>query len=186
MNQEVPSAVARQRGFVVGPSFAGITVQFFCGSMSWCFVPYLFVGLRDESMHWYRFAALTPYTHIPDFCPPPVGGNAALILALVFRTTTELDSHKYWCWRSELWSDRFKLLLLCLIFPTLSEATPNQNPVLLLNSKCSYEFLVLDSLSPKRGYFFLIIRTNKGFIFRQAPRIVTLVSGSLVTVGVSW
>ena len=59
MNQEVPSAVARQCGFVVSPSFAGITVQVSCGSLSWCFVPYLSVGLRNEPMLAYRFAAIT-------------------------------------------------------------------------------------------------------------------------------
>ena len=82
MNQEVPSAVARQRGFVVGPSFAGITVQFSCGSISWCLVPYLSVGVRDESMHWYRFAAITPHIHIPDFCPPQWGGMQGLFWRL--------------------------------------------------------------------------------------------------------
>ena len=63
---------------------------------------------------------------------------------------------------------------------------PLQNFVLLLNTECSYEFLVLHSLSPKTGYLFLIIRRNQGVIFRQAPRIDTPVSGALVTVGVSW
>ena len=61
--------MARQCGFVVGPSFAGIIVQFSCGSRPWCIVPYWSVGLRNESMHAYRFAAITPYTHRPDFCP---------------------------------------------------------------------------------------------------------------------
>ena len=38
INREAPTAVARQRGFVVGRSFAWITVQIFCGSRSWCVV----------------------------------------------------------------------------------------------------------------------------------------------------
>ena len=50
INREALTAVARQRGFIVGPSLAGITVQFSCGSRSWCIVPYLSVGVRDESI----------------------------------------------------------------------------------------------------------------------------------------
>ena len=68
----------------------------------------------------------------------------------------------------------------------LSGGTPLQNFVFLLNSECSYEFLVLGSLSPKGGYPFLIFPTNQGAIFRQAPRIDTPFSGALMTVGVSW
>ena len=79
-----------------------------------------------------------------------------------------------------------ELLLLCLFFPNLSGGTPLQNFVLLLNSECSYEFLVLGSLSRNSGYFFLIIRTNQGVIFGRAPRMDTRFSGALVNVGVSW
>ena len=75
MNQDVPNAVARQRGFVVGLSFAGITVQFFVWAHVLVFRPVFVCGVRDESMHWYRFAATTPYTHIPDFGPPQWGGK---------------------------------------------------------------------------------------------------------------
>ena len=90
--------MARQRWFVVGPSFAGINVQFSCWSRSWCIVPYLSVGLRNESMHAYRFAAITPYTHRPDFCPQWGAMQDSL-----WRLCVELDSFQFWCWWSVLW-----------------------------------------------------------------------------------
>ena len=73
INREAPTAVPRQCFFVVGPSFAEITVRFSCGFRSWYIVPYLSVGVTDESMHAYCFAAITPYTQRPDFCPPQWG-----------------------------------------------------------------------------------------------------------------
>ena len=73
------------------------------GPGPWCIVPYLSVGVREDPMHAYRFAAITPYSPQTRFPSSAVGGTAGLIVALVRPNINELDSFKFWCWRSELW-----------------------------------------------------------------------------------
>ena len=49
----------------------------------WCIVPHLSVGVREQSLGTYRFAATIPYTPQSKFLSSPVKGNAEFIVALV-------------------------------------------------------------------------------------------------------
>ena len=145
-NQGILSAVARQRGFVVRPTRAGITVQF----PSRCIYPYVSLRVRVESTRASRFTLSTPYTLQTKFFFSPVGGEYRTNLGFVCSITTEVEGVKF-CAGEGSCGD---------IDVSGTGEAAFQRSVLFLNSECSYEFLVWGLLNPDSGYSFFLTRTT--------------------------